>query len=498
MQKSTAVQLLFSSLGRLQVLGEFCGGDLSSDGGIMLLREVDRVIALTERVAACFTDYRNPNSVIHGLLELIRQRVYALCQGYEDLNDHRRLRTDPALMLALEHLGQGPLASAPTLNRLELSRPGKAAGDRYRRIEADFAALEDLLIDLFLEAYPEPPARIVIDVDATDFELHGKQQYRRFHGYYDGYVYLPIYVLCGEHLLCCHLRSAARAPGSNCLLYLVPALEKIRAAWPDTRIVLRADADYARDDLMDWCEHKGIFYVIGAAQNPYLRSKIADLSERSLRRCLATGKPSRRFRSFAHETKTGTWTRPRRVVGKAEYLPSNQEGRGPRRNSRFVVTNLGPELINARDLYELEYCPRGNCEQRIFEQLQLFADRASSHYFQANQLRLYFSGFAYTLLSGLRRLGIDEADAPEPEAIGAVPARRRREKAAEPVASESLAPRPLCGTIRERYLKVAVRIRRTTRRIYLEFASAYPYREEFGAILQRLVQAPVLARAPVG
>ena len=498
MSESNPAKLLFSSLGRLQVLGGFSGGDLSSDGGIMLLREVDRLLRLTERVAACFTDHRNPNSVVHDLPDLIRQRLYALCQGYEDLSDHRRLRADPAFALALERLDGGPLASAATLNRLELSRPGAAAEDRYRRIEADFEALEDLLIDLFLESYPEPPARIVVDVDATDVKLHGNQQLKRFHGYYDGYVYLPTYVFCGEHLLGCHLRSAHRAPGSNVLLYLAPALEKIRSAWPDTRIVVRGDADFARDQLMDWCEHKGIGYVIGVARNPYLISRIADLSARSLRRCLRTGQPSRRFRSFVHETKSGSWARPRRVVGKAEYLPSNQEGRGPRRNSRFVVTNLGPEQVNARDLYELEYCPRGDAENRIYEQLLLFADRASSHYFAANRLRLCFSGFAYALLSGMRRLGVDADDAPEPEAVRKSPQRRYRDAAGEPARPKKEVPRPLCDTIRERYLKVAVRIRRTTRRIYLDFPSAYPHQEEFRAILGHLARASAPARAPAG
>ncbi len=232
------------------------------------------------------------------------------------------------------------------------------------------------------------------------------------------------------------------------------------------------------------------------AQNPYLHSKIADLSERSRRRCLQTGKPSRRFRSFAHETKSGSWARPRRVVGKAECLP-HQAGRAPRRNSRFVVTNLGPEQVNARDLYELEYCKRGDAENRVGEQFQVYAGRTSSHSFRANRLRLYFAGFAYSLMSALRRLGVDGEDAPEPEAIrrqAPTPRDRSREDAGEQPKPD---PRPQCATIRLRYLKLAVRITRSTRRYLLEFPSKYPYQEEFAAILARLQQTPVMARAPV-
>ncbi len=259
MQKSTATQLVFSSLGRVQVIGGFSGGDLSSDGGVMLIREVDRIRNLTVRIAECFTDHRNPNSVAHSVLGMLRQRIYGLCQGYEDLNDHQHLRRDPALLLALEQTSGDPLASAPTLNRLELAVPAEAAGDRYRKIAANLDALADLPVDMFIEEHPDPPAEIVLDVDATDIELSGAQQLGLFHGYYDSYVYLPLYVFCGEHLLACQLRSAHRAPGSNVLLYLEPVIARIRAAWPDTRIILRGDAGFARDQLMDWCEHMGVY-----------------------------------------------------------------------------------------------------------------------------------------------------------------------------------------------------------------------------------------------
>ena len=270
-------------------------------------------------------------------------------------------------------------------------------------------------------------------------------------------------------------------------------IAKIRSAWPKTQIVLRGDADFGRDPIMSFCEENGIDFVFGLSRNPRLQKRIVRFLERSRRRCLVSGKPSRRFVGFTHQTLKGTWTRPRRVVGKAEYLPghSGRDGapRPPRPNARFVVTSLPTARVSGRDLYELEYVKRGDCENRIYEQLQLHADRASASRFMANQLRLYFSGLAYVLCAALRRLGIDD-----PEAAAGDGAATDRDRGP---ARATAPPRPLAGTIRERYLKVAVRVRQSTRRVLMEFSSAYPYQEEFAQLLDRLMrQAPVRARAP--
>ena len=478
MPESIPTQLEFAPLGRRRVLANFAGGDISADGGLMIQREANRIIGLIPRMADAFCDWRNPNAVTHTVTQMIAQRVFGLGQGYGDLNDHNRLRSDPLLGLALGRDDGTPLASAPTLNRLELSTLVDAPRDRYKRIAADTGKLDALLVDIFLESHPEPPDLVYLDVDATDVKIHGRRQEGRFfHGYYDAYCYLPLYVFCGRHLLLCRLRTADRAPGTDAAAEIAPVVERIRRAWPDTRIVLRGDADFGRDQLMAYCEDAdGVDFLFGLARNPRLRRRIGSLLERSRQRCLVSGKPSRRYRSFRHETLKGTWSRPRRVVGKAEYLPSNQAGRGPRSNARFVVTSLDRRRVSARQLYELEYCPRGDAENRIFEQLQMLADRTSSRALAANQLRLYFAGFAYVLMAAIRRLGLDRpADAP---------------------AQDPTEPRPQCRTIRRRYLKAAVRVRQSTRRVLLEFSSSYPHREELAALIARLARTPAWERAP--
>ena len=324
MPESSPSQLEFSNVGRRRMVGNFEGGELSSDGGLALLREADRLLNLLPRAAACFADHRNPAYITHSVLDLVRQRVYGLCAGYEDLIDHDRLRTDPLLELLAGRTDGTALGSPSTLCRLENSRPDQAPGDRYRRIAADFSAMDDLLVQIFLESHPRPPERIVLDVDATDIELHGKQERRFWHGYYDSYCYLPLYVFCGQHLLLCRLRSADRAPATDAVAEIAPLLERIRAAWPGTRILLRGDADFGRDPIMSFCEESGVDFVFGLARNPRLQRRIARPLERSRRRCLGSGKPSRRFVGFGHQTLGGTWTTPRRVVGKAEYLVCSQ------------------------------------------------------------------------------------------------------------------------------------------------------------------------------
>ena len=465
-------QLHFAKLGRRKVTASFDGGHLTSDGGGVLLRETDRRLGLLDRLARCFTDHRDPDRVEHSVRDLIAQRVFAQALGYEDLNDHDALRSDPLLAMLV---GKGdvtgadrrrrrdrgkPLAAAASLNRLELSRPEDAPAHRYKRIAADHAKLDELLWDLFLEAHDLPPERIVLDLDATDDPLHGKQEGRFFHGYYRYYCYLPLYVFCGDHLLLCRLRTAATDPGAGVAGELVPLIARIRSAWPDTEIVLRADSGFARDQTMAWCEGEGAYYVFGLSRNPRLQKMLAKALQKSRRRHLATGMPSRRYRQLRYRT-LDSWSRSRRVVGKAEWIGKP--------NPRFVVTNLPRSQIGRQDLYEKLYCPRGDMENRIKEmQLGLFADRTSAATLAANQLRLYFSGFAYVLLSGLRRLGLEGTGDGRLQA----------------------------GGLRLKFLKVAARIRITHRRIWLSLPSAYPWRKEFARMAARLARLPAHHMAP--
>ena len=473
MTECNSQQLHFSNLGRRRVTVKFDGGHLTSDGGGVLLREVDRRIGLLERLAHCFRDHRNQAAVEHPVRDLLAQRIYALALGYEDLNDHDSLRADPLLALLVgkaDVTGQNrsrrrdkgrPLASAAALNRLELSRPEEAAADRYKRIGADTARLDRLLWDLYLEAHDRAPQQIVLDLDATDDPLHGKQEGRFFHGYYRSYCYLPLYVFGGEQLLLCRLRRANTDPGAGVAEELRPLIDRIRSAWPDTQIVLRADSGFARDKTMSWCEEEGIYYVFGLARNTRLQQLLGRAMAKSRRRHIATGKPARRFRQFRYRT-LQTWSRRRRVVGKAEYLAKGA-------NPRFVVTNLPAAAIGKQALYEKLYCPRGEMENRIKElQLALFSDRTSAATMHANQLRLYLSGFAYVLLAGLRRLG-----------LAGTGNRRRR-----------------CDSLRLKLLKVAGRIRISHRRIWLSLPSAYPWRKEFAGVLSRLAGIPAYQMRP--
>ena len=353
------------------------------------------------------------------------------------------------------------LASSAALNRLELARPGQARSDRYKRIAADTARMDALLWDLFLDSRDRPPRQIILDLDATDDPLHGHQEGRFFHGHYRAYCYLPLYVFCGDHLLLARLRRANTDPGAGVAEELAPMIDQIRQAWPDTEIVLRADSGFARDKTMSWCEANGVCYVFGLARNARLQRMLSKAMAKSRRRHLATGKRSRRFRGFRYRT-LKTWSRRRRVIGKAEHL-----AKGP--NPRFVVSNLPSAGSGKQDLYEQLYCPRGDMENRIKEQqLYLFSDRTSSGTLAANQLRLYFSGFAYVLLEGLRRLGL----------AGTGNARAQ------------------CHSLRRRFLKVAARIRITHRRIWLSLPSAYPWQGDFAGALARLSGVPAYQMRP--
>ncbi|MEJ2239118.1 MAG: IS1380 family transposase [Gemmatimonadales bacterium] len=463
-------QLEFHALGSRDVVGRFDGGQISSDGGGLLLREVDRRLGMLTRLADCFTDYRNPNSIEHDVAALVAQRVYGLALGYEDLNDHDTLRDDSLLAVLVgkrdltgerrvRARDQGhPLAASSTLNRLELSTPASAACDRYKKIAADPKALDKLLVDLFLESYESPPREIWLDLDATDDPLHGHQEGRFFHAYYGCYCYLPLYIFCGEHLLCARLRPSNQDGAAGSVEELERIVTQIRSRWPSTRIVIRGDSGFCRDAIMSWCEAHDIGYVLGLARNQRLHRALGRELAEARAEHEHTGRPARRFRDFRYRTRK-SWSCERRVVGKAEYLPNKA-------NPRFVVTNLPKHRAGARRLYEKLYCVRGEMENRIKEQqLGLFADRTSSETMRANQLRLYFSSFAYVLMYGLRRLGLD----------GTQHARAQ------------------CTTIRLKLLKIGVRIRITVRKVWLSFSEAYPYASDFAQILANLRRYPAWA-----
>jgi hypothetical protein len=466
-------QLEFHALGRRDVIGRFDGGRITSDGGGLLLREVDQRLGVLARMAGCFSDYRNRLLIEHSVQTLVSQRVYGLALGYEDLNDHDVLRADSVLALLVgkhdltgadrerERDKGNPLAGSSTLNRLELSTPEAAAGDRYKRIAADPVALDRLLVDLFIESYEKAPREIWLDLDATDDPLHGHQEGRFFHGYYRCYCYLPLYIFCGEHLLCARLRSSDQDGAAGSVEELERIVGQIRAHWPKTRIVIRGDSGFCRDAIMSWCEENRVGYVLGLARNERLNGELVREMEEARLAHERTGKPARRFRDFRYRTQD-SWSCERRVVGKAEQLPGKA-------NPRFVVTNLPIRRAGAKRLYEKLYCVRGEMENRIKEQqLGLFADRTSTETMRANQLRLYFSSFAYVLLHGLRRLGLE----------GTQHARAQ------------------CTTIRVKLLKIGARLRITVRKVWLSFSEAYPYASDFAQILTNIRRYP--AWAPPG
>ena len=467
----TPRQLEFHGFGRREVVARFDGGRLTSDGGGILLREVDRRLGLMSGIARCFVDHRDPRKVEHTVRDLVAQRVYGLALGYEDLNDHDALRGDSLLALLVgksdptgakrsRQRDRGyALAGSSTLNRLELGGPEDAAGDRYHRIAADAEALDDVLLDIFLESQAEAPKELWLDLDATDDPLHGDQEGRFYHGYYKGYCYLPLYIFCGEHLLCARLRRSDIDASEGSVEELERIVGRIRGRWPEARIVARGDSGFCREPILRWCEDHGVEYVFGLARNARLVKRIGKALHKSRCRHAGTGSASRRYREFRYRTRE-TWSRSRRVVAKAEHL-----AKGP--NPRFVVTSLGCNVAGPQRLYEELYCARGDMENRIKEQQRdMFADRTSAATMRANQLRLYFASFAYVLMHGLRRLGL---------------------------AGTRMA-RAQCATLRVKLLKIAARVRITARKVWLSFSSVSPYQDEFAAAAAALCRGP--ARAP--
>jgi hypothetical protein len=436
------------------VVASFDGGRITSEAGALLLGATDRVIGLTRRLAACFQDHRDPALVEHDLETLLMQRVVGIALGYEDLVDHDELRHDPVLAVLAGKLEArrsdcAPLAGKSTLNRLELSR---AEPSRYARISADASAIEALFVDLFLDAHAKAPSQITLDLDATDDPLHGHQEGRFFHGYYDGYCYLPLYIFCGRHLLAAKLRRANIDAAAGAVEEMARIVRQIRARWPRVRILLRGDSGFCREALMLWCEQNRVDYVFGLARNARLEGEIT--AELQAARAVAerTGKPARR-KDFTWST-LDSWAHPRRVIGKAEWTTGAA-------NPRFVVTSLKPDEIDACRLYGGIYCARGEMENRIKEcQLDLFADRTSAASMQANQLRLWFASMAYVLLSALRRIGLPFTQF----------------------------ARASCGTIRLKLLKIGALVRRSVRRVVIAMASACPVQPEFAlahALLRR-------------
>ncbi len=447
-----------------ELVADFEGGDITSDAGVILLRAADDSSRVLSRFGKCFRDHRNPLQVEHTVEELVRQRVFGLALGYEDLVDHDDLRRDPLLASMVgkrdpkgnsrneRDRGFG-LAGSRTLNRLELGSPDEAAAHRYKRVALDTDAVDDLLVDIFLEAHRRAPRRIILDLDATDDPLHGAQEGRFFHGYYDRYCYLPLYIFCGEHLLCARLRRSNIDGAAGSLEELERIVPRIRRRWPKVHILIRGDSGFCRDWLMSWCEkQERVDYLLGMARNQRLEENVASLMELARTASEVNEDSATFFRSFKWSTRD-SWSRRRWVIAKAQHSPL-----GP--NPRFVVTSLPCRSRRESErIYRRVYCARGDMENRIKEQqLDLFADRTSSHTMRANQVRLYMSSMAYVLLCVIRRKAL----------VGTKLAKAQ------------------CGTIRNRLLKIGARIRVTVRRVWVHMSSAWPSRDLFRLAMQRL------------
>ena len=459
-------------LGGRELVWRFDGGDITSDGGALLLKKLEEKTAIVRRFAACFEDYRNPNQIEHPLLDLVGQRVFGLALGYEDLNDHDELRGDPMLAVALgkdDVKGQQrrreqdrgkALAGKSTLNRLELTapdydgNPNQKESDKpeTKKIVVDPESIDALLVDLFLEAHMHAPEQIILDLDATDDVVYGQQEGRFYHGYYDNYCYLPLYVFCGDYLLCARLRMSNIDASADSVEELEPLVARIRQCWPAVRIVLRGDGGFCREQLMAWCEREKLDYLFGLAQNARLKKQIKAQMAQAQAQYEQTKVAARVFTEFMYATKD-TWSRQRRVIAKAEHIAKGA-------NPRFIVTSLSQEQIAGQELYEKVYCARGECpENRIKEQqLDLFADRTSTGKMWSNQLRLYFSSIAYILIKTLRRMAL----------------------------VDTVLEKAQCGTIRLKLLKIGAQIRVTVRKVWVSLAGGYPNAALFAQVLATL------------
>jgi hypothetical protein len=427
----------------------FTAGQVTTDGGALLLRQADGKINLVGRLAGCFTDGRNPELIEHTVAEMLSQRIYGLALGYEDLNDHEQLRSDPVFgLLSGKRRLEEPLAGKSTLNRLELV--GRSA--RYHKIGYSAEAIDRLLVDLYIESQATMPDPIVLDLDATDIPLYGHQPERFFHGYYDSYCYLPLYIFAGDQLVCARLRPSNQDAAAGSLEEVKRIVAQLRARWPEVKIILRADSGFCREELMAWCEKEEnkVDYVFGLARNQRLANIIGKQMHQAHLLHQQTGKAARVFTEFSYRTHK-SWSRARRVIAKAEFLDKGE-------NPRFVVTSLSAEQWNAQQLYEELYCARGEMENRIKEQMCLFADRLSTDEMRGNQLRLYFSALAYTLVEALRRLALKGTEWAEAQV----------------------------DTIRLKLLKIGAIVRISARRILLQMSSAYPWKDLYARVFHAL------------
>lgn len=448
------------------VVARFDGGQITTEAGALLLRPVEQRTGILRQFADCFRDYRRAELVEHKVSELVRQRVYGIALGYEDLNDHDQLRQDPLLALLSgkrdvegeqrrreQDRGKAG-AGKSTLNRLELTPADAKPDARYKKIVMDEAAVDVLLVNLYIQSQPRQPKRIVLDLDATDDPVHGEQEGRFFHGYYGCYCYLPLYIFIDEHLVCARLRPSNIDASAGALEEVQRIVNRLRFTWPEVEIVLRADSGFCRDELMSWCEKNRVGYVFGLAKNERLVKKLRKLMRQAAGEWKKTGKPARRFLDFRYRTRE-SWKRGRRVVGKAEYLDKGE-------NPRFVVTSVSIEEMDSRRLYEDFYCARGDMENRIKEQqLGLFADRTSTHALHSNQIRLYLSSIAYCVLAALRRLALAGTEMAQAQ----------------------------CGTIRLRLLKIGAQVRITARKIWISMAAGHPAAAVFAAAHRKLTGA---------
>ena len=455
-----------------KIMAHFNGGNISSDSGGLLLQQTERITGIISQFADCFDDHRDPDLIEHSVEELIAQRIYALALGYEDLNDHDELRNDPLLAVLVgkkDPTGKDrirkrdkgkALAGKSTLNRLELTPVRANKRSRYKKVTADSHAIDDFFTNVFLQSYDRPPSTIVLDLDATDDPVHGHQLGRFFHGYYKNYCFLPLYIFCGDHLLCARLRPADIDASAGSVKEVERIVTQVRSKWPDVQIIIRADSGFCRESIMFWCEANSVNYVLGLAKNERLKKEIAQELKQAKELHEQTSQPERVFRDFEYQT-LKSWSRSRRVVGKAEYMKKGE-------NPRFVVTSLSVEQFDGQILYEEQYCARGDMENRIKEQqLCLFADRTSAATMRANQLRLWFSSVAYTLMNALRRLGLKWTKLAKAQ----------------------------CDTIRLKILKIGAQIKVTVRKVWVSLSESYPYQQLFKQVYENLRRlCPILLR----
>lgn len=427
----------FPSFDRRKIQGSFRGGDVSSDGGVMLLRQVDRRLGLCQAIDDVLPDPRDPRRTIHRQIDLLRQRIYGIALGYEDLNDHDTLREDACWQTALER--DTLLGSSPTLCRLDARANRQLAWD-----------LSKVLFNAFVSSFDSPPEELILDFDATDDRVHGQQEGRFYHGYYRHWCFLPLYVFCGDQLLVSYLRPSNIDGAKHSWAILKLLVKALRQKWPKVNIVFRGDSGFCRWKTLRWCENNGVQYIVGIAGNSRLQARAQEAMTSAAKAFVEQGVKQRRFEWIDYKAKT--WDKVRRVILKAEY---GQKGANP----RFVVTNMPGQ---AQDLYDEVYCARGEMENRIKEQqLGLFADRTSCGHWWSNQLRLLFSSAAYVLVETLRRVGLKDTEL----------------------------HRGQVTTIRLKLFKVGVVILRNTRRIQLLFSSAYPYQLLFRRALSSFSSA---------